>query len=77
MNLHKTDDHGDDKEDETLSKDEAANRLFAYGLFSSIAVVQCGFCQPFILKYYDQLKSHRDHPFIRGLRKLGVPLVIF
>ena len=77
LETYKTDDNEDDTNDDILSKDEAANRLFAYGLFSSIAVVQCGFCQPFILKYYDQLKSHRDHPFIRGLRKLGVPLVIF
>ena len=40
LETYKTDDNEDDTNDDILSKDEAANRLFAYGLFSSIAVVQ-------------------------------------
>lgn len=66
-------------DDETLSKPEAEKRLFAYGLFSSIAIVQCGFCQPFILEWYDKCKGSdpldSKHPFIRGLKELNVPWV--
>lgn len=58
--------HLQSEEDKTLSKPEATKRLFAYGLFSAIAVVQCAFCQPFILEWYDKLKDTQN-PFIRGL----------
>ncbi len=60
------------EDDETLSKPEAEKKLFAYGVFSSIAVVQCGYCQPFVLEWYDKLSSTSQHPFIRGLMVLNV-----
>ena len=66
------------QDDEALSKPEAEKRLFAYGLYSAIAIVQCGFCEPFILEWFDTfmlMHSTPEHPFIRGLKTQNVPWV--
>lgn len=68
---------GTDDNDELTSKTSAGERLFAYGVYSAIAIVQSFITYSFVLEWHDKLAGVRPtHPFIDGLQTLGVSSLI-
>ena len=58
----------------SLDLTELYDRLYAYGLWAAVAVVQCGFTPPFLLGWFQEKP---DCPFVKGANLLEVPKVIF
>jgi hypothetical protein len=61
----------DASNDET-SRYVAEERLYAYGLFSAIALVQETITKPFVYDNFQKFRRDSTHPFIKGLETLNV-----
>ncbi len=59
-------------ETENIDRLDIESRLFAFGVWASIAIVQCGFTPKFLLKWMNLAESH---PFIMGANLLETPKV--
>ena len=58
----------------SLDLTELYDRLYAYGLWAAVAVVQCGFAPSFLL---GRFQEKPDCPFVKGASLLEVSEVIF
>jgi hypothetical protein len=50
----------------------AGEKLYSYGLFSAVSLIQEFITKPFVYEQFGKFRRDPAHPYIRGLQSLGV-----